>query len=414
MNDERKVRKKPKKRWKKVLLVIVLMVLLVVSYTGYRAWAFLQGLNDGLDLELIDKPAENETINLLIMGVDQLPGRSDTLIFVSYNPNTKKVLAMSIPRDTKTFVPGYWKSSGKPYGLQKINAAHSFGGIPLAIDTVKRFLGVDIHYYARLDYSALHKLVDAVGGVPVDIKFRMKYDDNAGNLHINFKPGPVVLDGQKAEEFLRWRKNNDGSGDGLGDLGRVQRQQEFLKSALNQFLKLSTIMNIGEIEGIVSDSIDTNMSAPFMLKMFKDVVLGFDFDNNLNFTTVPGEFSEGGAAYWMVNGENRVKLDTMLQNHLAPNIKETVKVRVLNGTNKSGLATKVAESLNKYPHVNATAGDYEKKDVAVTEVISYTEDTIAKYVAGMVDGDYNIYRGTDENITDDIVIIIGDDFKVSK
>ncbi|QOR36322.1 LCP family protein [Clostridium sp. 'deep sea'] len=411
MNNERSKSRKPKKRWRRILLIILLSVILAVSYTGYRAWAFLQGLNDGLDLELIDKPADNETINLLIMGVDHLPGRSDTLIFVSYNPNTEKVLAMSIPRDTKTFVPGYWKSSGKPYGLQKINAAHSFGGIPLAVDTVKRFLGVDIHYYARLDYSALHKLVDAVGGVPVDIKFRMKYDDNAGNLHIDFKPGKVTLDGQKAEEFLRWRKNTDGTGDGLGDLGRVQRQQEFLKSALNQFLKVSNLMNLGKMEEIVSDSIDTNMTASFMIKMLKDVVWGFDFDNDLTFTTVPGEFSEGGASYWIVNDENRAKLGTMLQNHLAPDIKETVNVRVLNGTSKTGLASKVAENLNKYPHVKATAGDYKTKDVTVTEVISYTEDTIAKYVAGMVDGEYNIYRGTDENTTDDIVIIIGEDFK---
>ena len=411
MKNERSESRKPKKRWKRVLLIIILLVILAVSYTGYRAWAFLQGLNDGLDLELIDKPADNETINLLIMGVDHLPGRSDTLIFVSYNPNTQKVLAMSIPRDTKTFVPGYWKSSGKPYGLQKINAAHSFGGIPLAVDTVKRFLGVDIHYYARLDYSALHKLVDAVGGVPVEIKFRMKYDDNAGNLHIDFMPGQVTLDGQTAEEFLRWRKNTDGTGDGLGDLGRVQRQQEFLKSALNQFLKVSTLMNIGEMEEIVSDSIDTNMTASFMIKMLKDVVWGFDFNNDLTFTTVPGEFSKGGASYWIVNDENRTKLGTMLQNHLAPDIKETVNVRVLNGTAKSGLASKVAESLNKCPHVKATAGDYKTKGVTVTEVISYTEDTIAKYVAGMVDGEYNIYRGTDENITDDIVIILGEDFK---
>lgn len=406
MNEQGNLRRK---KWRNIVVIAIIILIAAVGWAGSQAWAFLRSLNDGNDLDLIDAPEENETINCLFVGVDELPGRSDTMILVSYNPLTEKVLSISIPRDTYANVPGYWRSSGKPYGMQKINHAHSFGGLPLAMETVENFLGLNIHYFARIDYSALHKFVDAIGGVPIDIKSEMDYDDYAGDVHIHFKIGPTTLNGQEAEEFLRWRQNNDHTGDGLGDIGRIQRQQEFLKSAVRQLLKVKNLFNIGDLQKIATESVDTNMPASFMLKMFKDVVIGFDYENNLNFITVPGEFSDS-AAYWLVEGENRLMLDTIVQEHLAPDLTQNINVRVLNGTAESGLASEVAEKLNKYPHISATAGNAANSNVEVTEVVSYTEDSIAKYVAAMVGGENNLYRGDDQTITDDVIIILGKDY----
>ena len=393
--------------WKRVLIAVVIVIIATLAWSGYQAWSILQGMYDGSVLQPIDQPTENEPINVLIMGVDALPGRSDTNIFVSFNPLTNQVLALSLLRDTQVNIPGTWKSTGKPYGVQKLGHAHSYGGIPLAVQTVEEFLNVNIHYYARLDYSVLHEIVDAIGGVPITVPFDMKYDDYAGNLHIDLKAGYQVLDAEQAEEFLRWRKNNDGYGD--GDVGRVERQQAFIMSAIDQLVDIQTIFKLNKLEDIVSRSIDTNADPAFMFETFKDIVVGFDFDNNFRMVSNPGK---AVGASWVTEGEDLIALRALIQDHMAPNFTEDVLVKVVNGTYEKGLATRVAAELSEYPHIFATADEQMVDSIAVTEVTCYTEDSIGIYVAKIVNAEHNVLRGeADEQQTADIVIVLGRDYR---
>jgi anionic cell wall polymer biosynthesis LytR-Cps2A-Psr (LCP) family protein len=238
----------------------------------------------------------------------------------------------------------------------------------------------------------------------------MNYTDEAGGLYINLKKGEQVLDGDKSEQFLRWRKNNDGSGDGLGDIGRVQRQQMFIKATIKQLMKPSNILKINKIEELVSEKVVTNVPPSLMVGWFKDFAIGFDFDQNFEMVTVPGDYSDNGI-YWEVSDEDYSELTNIIQNHLMPGIENNINVKVYNSTGNDDIVQKAIDKLNKYPFVNVTfAGEYDK-ELPLTEVLSYTDNNIAKYIASIVNAQNNVYVGNNEEEAD-LVIIIGNDLDI--
>ncbi len=176
-----------------------------------------------------------DRINILVMGVEGT--RTDTMIFMSIDPDRNKVDAISIPRDT------YFPTEGKNgAGQAKLNAIYGFkeiGGAEGVKNAVSKILGTDIDYYVTVRYDAVKEIVDLIGGVEVDVPFRMKYDDpySVPPLHIDFQPGVQVIDGDQAMAYLRFRKNADGSHSG-GDIKRMERQQDFLKSAAKSAIQI--------------------------------------------------------------------------------------------------------------------------------------------------------------------------------
>lgn len=236
-------------------------------------------------------------VNILVMGVDKtdknsetgLNGNSDTMLLVQFQPNPGLVKALSLPRDTLVDIPGY--------GTDKLNAANVYGGPELTARTVHQLLnGIQLDRYVRIDTQGLIKLVDAMGGVEVNIPKPMHYRDRTQNLEINFEPGKQWLSGQKLQEYLRFRH------DELGDIGRVQRQQEVLKNLKQQFLQPATILKMPQILHVAQQSIDTNLS---MGELF--ALIGFLQANQgaaLQTVTLPGRFSEPGEysrSYWITD-----------------------------------------------------------------------------------------------------------------
>ena len=132
-------------------------------------------------------------------------------------------------------------------------------------------LGVNIDYYLFFDRDMLIGMVDEIGGVEVDVPIRMKYDDPTQNLHIDLKKGKQVLNGKQAEQFVRFRKNNDGTGYALGDLQRTQTQQEFIKSFVSTTLSLKNITKIKSLIDIALANTDTNVTAREALKYATDI-----------------------------------------------------------------------------------------------------------------------------------------------
>ncbi|MCX7777628.1 MAG: LCP family protein, partial [Armatimonadetes bacterium] len=170
--------------------------------------------------------AGRDRVNILLIGRDVdrdryrriLPthGRADTIIVVSLCRSERKAYILSIPRDTAVLINGH--------GLQKINAAHSFGGPELLVEVLRDQLCIGIDYYARTSFEGFKKIVDAVGGVWLYVEKDMNYDDNWGNLHIHLKKGWQWLDGEKAHQYVRFRH------DAEGDIGRTKRQRKFLEA----------------------------------------------------------------------------------------------------------------------------------------------------------------------------------------
>ncbi|MBF8983642.1 LCP family protein [Lutibacter sp. B2] len=175
---------------------------------------------------------ESKRINVLLLGMEG--PRTDTIIFASFDPESKNVDLVSIPRDTY-----YERRQYRDPAEQKINAVYGDDGVEGITKAVRKVLGdVPIHYYASVTYKGVERIVDSLGGVEVNIPMNMKYDDpyDKPPLHIDFKKGPKVLNGKTAIQFLRFRKGNNGGGYPDGDLGRNKAQQEFIKSALGKAL----------------------------------------------------------------------------------------------------------------------------------------------------------------------------------
>ena len=174
---------------------------------------------------------KSNRINFLVMGLEDI--RTDTIIFASFCPDTKKVNLMNIPRDTYIHRKGY--NAGEQ---RKINSIYGDHGVTGVKKTVSHILdNVPIHHYVMLDYEGVEKIVDSIGGVEVNVPFHMKYEDPTGKppLAIDILPGEQILDGKKSLEFLRYRKGNKNKGGYIdGDLGRIKAQQEFMSSFIGK------------------------------------------------------------------------------------------------------------------------------------------------------------------------------------
>ncbi len=201
---------------------------------------------------------DKQRVNVLLLGVNT--GLTDTIMLASFDMEAKHVDLISIPRDT------YYKRPGYDFpGQMKINAAYQKEPINTARAVSDILLGMPVHYYVVITYDGVANIVDAMGGVPMDIPFTMKYNDpyDKPPLKIYIPKGQQLLDGEHAVQFLRFRHANRGSGYKSypeGDLGRVKAQQEFMKSAFKQMMGFELPKIVKEIFNNVDSDITLGMS----------------------------------------------------------------------------------------------------------------------------------------------------------
>lgn len=235
--------------------------------------------------------------NILILGVDASDNpddlwtgtRTDTIILVNIDPRTKSVNAISIPRDSKVYLPNN-------NGIQKINAAHAIGGVGMTIRTVEETLGVRIDRYIMVHDNAVKAIVEALGGVDVYVEKPMRYHDYSGKLHIDLAKGEHRLSPEQAVGYLRFRH------DPLGDIGRTQRQQWFLRGLLNELQKPETIAKIPDIISVTQKYVKTNMSL-YELSQYAAMTKHIDMDK-IEIATLPGSPNKKGyISYWILDPE---------------------------------------------------------------------------------------------------------------
>ncbi|MDR3305070.1 MAG: LCP family protein [Clostridiales Family XIII bacterium] len=166
---------------------------------------------------------DSKRVNILFLGTNS--GLSDTMMVFSFDTELKRVDEISVPRDTYYERPNF---PGAAY--QKINSVYETEGFQGCAQAVSNVLGgVPIHFYAQITDEGVAHVVDAMGGIEMNVPMDMNYEDPAQNLYIHLTAGPQVLDGAHAVQYLRFR-----SGYPTADLGRVNAQQEFLKEAFKQ------------------------------------------------------------------------------------------------------------------------------------------------------------------------------------
>jgi cell envelope-related transcriptional attenuator len=235
--------------------------------------------------------------NILFLGVDASNNpndlwtgtRTDTIILVNIDPRTKSVNALSIPRDSKVYLPG-------DNGVNKINAAHAIGGIEMTKKTIEDTLGVHIDRYVMVHDSAVKEIVDAMDGLDIYVEKPMHYNDYSGNLHINFTKGDHHLNGQQAVEYLRFRH------DALGDIGRTQRQQWLLRSLMNNLKQPSTITKIPDIISVAKKYVKTDMSF-YEMSQYAALAKHIDMDK-VEVAMLPGAPNQKGyISYWILDPE---------------------------------------------------------------------------------------------------------------
>lgn len=213
-------------------------------------------------------------INVLVLGVDERKddvGRSDTMFAVTVDTSTNQAALLSVPRDTRVRIPGH--------GWDKINHAYANGKEKLSLQAAEDLLGIPFDYYAVINFAAFSKIVDAVGGVDINVDQRMYYRDPYDDLVIDIKPGMQHMNGQSAIKYVRYRGED-------GDIGRIERQQKFIKAMLERVTSPSIIVRVPAIIREVSDAVRTNMTTGEMLSMAK--LLNDAQKNGLKTDMVPG------------------------------------------------------------------------------------------------------------------------------
>ncbi|MBW4652825.1 MAG: LCP family protein [Kaiparowitsia implicata GSE-PSE-MK54-09C] len=219
--------------------------------------------------------------------VNSFDGLTDTMLLLRFQPSDNTLTVLSIPRDTRTQVSGL--------GTTKINEANAHSGPAGAAIAVSSLLNdVPIDRYVRINIQGVEKLIDALGGVQLYVPRDMRYQDDSQHLYINLKEGQQRLDGQKSIDFLRFRY------DELGDIGRVQRQQMFMRAMVEQAVTPATITRIPQILSVVQENVDTNLTIEELVAL---AGFGSQVDRSkVQMLMLPGEFStsdEYVASYWL-------------------------------------------------------------------------------------------------------------------
>ncbi|MBP3847167.1 LCP family protein [bacterium] len=280
--------------------------------------------------------------NILLLGVDSngadsdlwVGTRTDTIILMNVDPRTKTVNAISIPRDSKVYLPD-------GMGTQKINAAHAIGGIKMTVQTIEETLGVKIDRYIMFHDAGVRAIVKALGGVDIYVEKNMKYDDNAGKLHINITKGKHHLTDKDVVEYLRFRH------DAMGDIGRTKRQQWFLRGLLADLKKPETLVKIPKLVSVANKYVKTDMT-PYEMSQYAALATHFDMDN-IEIAMLPGAPNKHGyISYWILDPEKTQQvIDRLIYRKKFDGVKEEYTASIMSSSKRKEEAAKLKNTLDE-------------------------------------------------------------------
>ena len=437
-NNKNTKQKKKMKRWKKVLLVLFLILLIAGGVFAYRVYRNGWGLSGmlatvvGHDEETKKNLGEFKCLVLGISTDEEGALLTDTIMVASYNPNTQKATLLSIPRDTYT-----GKNPKKATAYEKINSVYSRNEDPQdVLDEVNELTGLNLQYYVIVKTEGFIKLVDAIGGVTFNVPIDMDYDDTSQDLHIHLEAGEQVLDGDKAEQLVRFRHNNDGTTYpeeyGNNDIGRMRTQREFIMEVIKQTAKVENIFKLGQILEVAEENVITNIDFG-VAKDYIPYAVEFNTENLLTATlpgTTPPWNQTNGVSIFVADEEETEELvqelfydrdldqttgedetgNTTNTTGRTTVSKADIKLEVLNGSGNSKKLQEVVDELEGAGYevyrtgtTNATSKTtiIDKKDVA---------DTLLENIQ-MVLGTGTISNSQSSSSKADVTIILGKDYE---
>ena len=401
---------KQRKRRLMIMSGVLTAIIAAIVFTVIYFYNFFGKFStDGVSVAPNEVKAK-EPVNILVLGLDigdvnqkdnESIKRTDTIMVLHYEPKNNAASLISVPRDMLIKVN---KKNNK------INAAYAIGGEKLIQSEVEKLIEADINYIVKIDYEGFRALVDAVGGVEMYIERNMYYDDDAQDLHIRFNKGEtVLLDGKKAEEFFRWRKNNDGTGFANGDLDRIENQHKFINKLIEKCTSPAIITNIKGILDVLPAYVKTNMSPSKIISYG----LGLkDLDkSNVTTATLQGDLKTiGGASYVVYNRNMNIETLGLLSGSEASNgtiKKKNLRINILNGTRITGLASRMSENLKTKGYSAIDTGNTQERSKTI---IKTNNKEMGKLIVE------DLGTGTIQDLDDnpqgyDAVILIGSDYK---
>lgn len=335
-NIKQKKKRRKKKTGKAAKIILITILIIFITFAGL----FIKRMNEngwtlgGFVATILGHDsttlANLSRINILVIGQSQ--NLTDTILVCSYDPKTQDVGMLSIPRDT--FV-----GRNKKYATSsdKINAIYQINPDKL-LSKVNELTGMDIHYYVKVDTQGLRDLVDSVGGIYFDVPIDMDYDDSSQDLYIHVKKGYQLLDGNKAEQVVRFRHNNDGTTYpveyGQEDIGRMRTQRTFIAEVIKQLARPENITKVDEFIKIANNNLESNFNL-WNLKDYAPYAIDFKMEN-LKTETLPGASEKcNGIWFYIYNKKETLKVvEELFKTELTEEQEENSKIRIniLNGT----------------------------------------------------------------------------------
>lgn len=351
--------------------------------------------------DLDNPPAETKNLGYHAL-VNSFEGLSDTMLLLRFDPEAQKIAALSIPRDTRTFVEGV--------GVTKINAANLEGGPALSAKATSELLsGVGIDRYIRINVQGVEKLVDALGGVTVYVPRDMKYRDDSQHLYINLKAGKQHLNGNQVLQLLRFRY------DKYGDIGRIQRQQMVMRSLMEQALNPTTLARMPKILSVIQSHIDTNLTVEELLAL---VGYGVKTDRSqVQMLMVPGDFSGSGhheVSYWV---PNRRRIQTMMSQHFDQGLDGSeasdpayVRVAIQDSTGDMKAVQSLINTLRNAGYRNVYVDDPWPEPLRVTHLVAQQGDGNSAKAIYRSLGFGEVRVESTGNLVSDVTIQLGQDW----
>ncbi len=352
-----------------------------------------------------------DRITIVLLGIDKrddepIQGtRSDTILLVSVDPVGKSAALVSLPRDLWVRIPGY--------GEQRINVAHAVGGPDLVKQTIAADFGIPVQYYARVDFRGFEALVNAVGGVMLDVERPVKDDEypteDYGYQRIYVAPGPQLMNGRTALYYARSRHSDN-------DFGRSRRQQQVLVAVRDRALQLNMLPRAPEMLGIVQKAINTDLSTAELLALAR---LGSEIDRERIATLVvdtelvePFKGEDGADLLRPNTPAIRRAIDNALKAASRPELR--ARIEVLNGTARAGLGQQAADYLS--------AQGYDVVRIAVADRTDYATSSVQVLTGNRLAGDAvaaalqlpagALRERPTASSTADLRVVVGQDFRL--
>ncbi len=424
----------PRKRRPKVLVLLVALLCVVATaasatagFAYYLAWQAVEDIPTvAVNPDTLAPVVAGRPQNFLVLGSDSREGensefgspqevggqRSDTMMVLQLDPKRLKGVVLSIPRDTRVEIPGR--------GFDKINAAYAYGGADLAIKTVSKLTGLEIHHYIEIDFTGFISVVDALGGV--EICFDAPIRDVKTGLDIR-SSGCHKLSGEYALAYTRSRtpdifENGRWVPDTSGDFGRIQRQQQFLKALMRQAISVNAIARWRELSEAVSRGVkvDDGVEVESFIQLYRR--FGDMSPDRVEMVSIPGEVKTiGGVSYVVPKQPDANNLFYSLGGNpesgdsapsKLPRVVQ-IKVKILDASGKSGLAESIAQKLTEQ---GFSVVDIVEQKAAPTSEIKYERgaEQYARTVASIAGTGVRTVETT-RALDADVVFRIGSDIR---